>query len=113
MTVAFRKSHVEGVGGYMEMPGYEDYFLWFRLLENKYAGMNIENVLVDARIGNNMLSRRRGYAMFRREALFQKSLFKLNFLSPYEFFRNLIFRAMPRLFPGFILGFIYNKKLRK
>lgn len=113
MTVAFRKSHVESVGGYMEMPGYEDYFLWFRLLENQGTGMNVKNILVDARIGNNMLGRRRGINMFLREVSFQKSLFQLKFLSQFELFRNLLLRAVPRLFPRFILEFLYHKKLRK
>ena len=32
MTVAFKKTAVEEVGGYKDMPGYEDYYLWLRLL---------------------------------------------------------------------------------
>jgi glycosyltransferase involved in cell wall biosynthesis len=45
MTVLFKKSSVLKVGGYVDMPGYEDYYLWMRLLqENK--GANISEPLV-------------------------------------------------------------------
>ena len=46
MTVMFRKSAILNVGGYINMPYYEDYYLWFRLLRSGVKVKNTDNVLV-------------------------------------------------------------------
>lgn len=113
MAVAFRKSHVVECGGYVDMPGYEDYYLWFRLINSGGLCRNLDQVLVDARTGNNMLSRRRGIYLFKREMVFQWQLYREGYLSVFEFLRNAILRGCPRLLPVFVLGFIYKYFLRK
>ena len=62
MTVMFRKSAIEAVGGYRHFPGLEDYDLWSRLLANGYQIANIPEVLVKARIGDRFASRRGGWS---------------------------------------------------
>lgn len=112
MTVLYKKSVVEEVGGYKDMPGYEDYYLWIRLLKHN-KGMNLDKSLVFARIGNDMIKRRHGLEFFKKEFQFQSRLKAENLISPLSFYKNLIIRCFPRVLPIYILKIIYSKVLRK
>lgn len=112
MTVGFLKSVILAKGGYKEMPGYEDYYLWMRVLKD-YKGINLTSSLVHARVGNNMIGRRQGYKFFKNELRFQKQLFYEGLTSLPIFIKNIFLRAMPRLLPQLMLELIYKKFLRK
>jgi glycosyltransferase involved in cell wall biosynthesis len=112
MTVAFFKSAIINSGGYKSMPGYEDYYLWLRVLKN-FKGINLKESLVFARVGNGMITRRQGFSFFVKEYNFQKTLLKENLISTKIFRKNIVYRIFPRLFPVFLLKIIYNKFLRK
>ncbi|MBD3789201.1 MAG: glycosyltransferase [Campylobacterales bacterium] len=112
MTVMFRKSAVKSVGNYVPMNGFEDYFLWIRLLQKGYRFANINEILVNARTGRTMILRRQGWNYFQNEWNFQKTVWERGFLSMYEYRRNLFLRAVPRLFPVYVLKKVYNA-LRK
>ena len=113
MTVAFKKSYIESVGGYRDMAGYEDYYLWLRLLRKyKNCGFNIKESLVYARVGNNMISRRQGRLFFQKEYFFQKQLLKDNIINNTIFFKNLIMRGLPRFLPTSVLTKFYKLFLR-
>lgn len=112
MTVGFKKSDVIKAGGYKEMAGYEDYYLWLRLLKFK-KGLNLESVLVDVRIGNGMINKRQGLKFFLYEISFQKQILKEMLQSKSQYIFNCIFRALPRLLPKFLLNIIYKFLLRK
>ena len=112
MTVLFKKSSVLKVGSYIDMPGYEDYYLWMRLLqENK--GANINEPLVHARIGNNMIQRRQGIGFLIKEIKFQNRLLQDGLIGYSRYIRNIMFRGFPRILPIFILQYFYTKLLRK
>lgn len=112
MTVGYKKSIILKKGGYKHMPGYEDYYLWMRVLKD-YKGINLNDCLVNARVGNNMISRRQGLVFFMNELRFQLKLLKEG-LIPFSFFIiNFFLRVMPRLLPIQILTLIYNNFLRK
>ncbi|MCD6653820.1 MAG: glycosyltransferase [Sulfurovum sp.] len=108
MTVIFRKSAVKEVGNYMPMNGFEDYFLWIRLLQKRYQFANINDILVHARTGRDMILRRQGWSYFKNECYFQKNARELGFLSKYEYMRNVLLRAVPRLLPVYVLKKVYN-----
>ena len=108
MTVLFKKSAVINAGNYLPFFGYEDYYLWIRLLGK---GLKIENIpedLVFARVGNNMFARRHGISFFKQELRLQKELYKMGFLNFWEYCRNLFLRAIPRLFPVWGLKLVYK-----
>tara|TARA_X000000950_G_scaffold183181_1_gene221931 strand:- start:1654 stop:2469 length:816 start_codon:yes stop_codon:yes gene_type:complete len=111
MTVCFKKSHIKKAGGYSHMPGYEDYYLWLRVL-NFYRGHNLDKPLVFARVGNNMLGRRQGFRFFINEIRFQKAIYFDGIQSFLSFITNVILRGLPRLLPKFILKIIYKYFLR-
>lgn len=112
MAVVFRKTAVLNSGNYQPFKGYEDYFLWVRMFQKGYKAANINENLVFARIGNNMFTRRQGIKFFKEEFKLQNEFLKMNFINRFEWFRNMIFRAFPRLLPIFALKMIY-KTLRK
>lgn len=85
MTVMFRKSAIEVVGGYRHFPGLEDYDLWSRLLARGYQIANIPEILVKARIGNRFASRRGGWAYFKRYLQLRKEQHRIGYLSTKEY----------------------------
>lgn len=85
MTVMFRKSAIEAVGGYRHFPGLEDYDLWSRLLANGYQIANIPEVLVKARIGDRFASRRGGCSYFKRYLQLRKEQYRIGYLNKKEY----------------------------
>lgn len=112
MSAMFRKDAVLKAGNYQECRGYEDYYLWSRMIMNGCKFHNIQEDLIHARIGNGMLSRRQGFVFFSEEIKFQKALRSIGFLTKWQFVTNLILRAIPHLFPIWALRVVY-KFLRK
>lgn len=112
MTVMFRKSAVLDAGNYLPFHGYEDYYLWVRMLQKGYKAANLKEHLVYARIGNNMIARRQGLRFFKEELRLQKEFFRMGFINRMEWAQNILLRAFPRLMPILVLKLIY-KTLRK
>lgn len=108
MAVVFHKSAVESVGGYLPFLGYEDYYLWVRMLKAGFQAYNHPEVLIYARTGNNMLARRQGFIFFKQELKLQFELKRIEHINSVQLFRNIILRALPRLFPIFGLKMVYN-----
>lgn len=68
VTVMFRKEDVAKVGGYIDWYCEEDYYLWIRLaLAGKKFG-NVNEILVNVRVGDEMYNRRGGMRYFKSEA---------------------------------------------
>jgi len=112
MSAVFRKTEVVKVGGYKHITGYEDYYLWLRLLQKNKIILNQDISLIYARIGNNMISRRSGFKFFMYEIKFQKLIFKEGIINLYQFLTNILVRAIPRLFEKRIIQLIYKIILR-
>lgn len=71
VTVMFRKTDVEEVGGYIDWYCEEDYYLWLRLLLGGKRFSNIKDNLVYVRVGKEMYQRRGGWKYFESEAKLQ------------------------------------------
>ncbi|MDD3603503.1 MAG: glycosyltransferase [Sulfurovum sp.] len=112
MTVIFRKSAIKNAGSYLPMSGFEDYYLWVRLLRRGCRFANLDEVLVKARAGDEMILRRHGWSYVKNEWRFAQCVKSLGFLSFPEYLRYLATRIPLRLLPPFILKRMYNK-LRK
>ena len=108
MTVVFRKSAVQEVGGYLPMNGFEDYYLWMRMLMAEKQFANIPQVLVKARTGQGMISRRQGLKYTKDELALEKAAYQLGFWSKLDLIKNLFTRVLPRLLPVFIVEKLYN-----
>jgi len=107
MTVIFKKNAVLSSGGYQDFIWFEDYYLWVRMIINNCLCANIDDQLVDVRIGNSMFERRRGRAYAKMEYLLQKEFLRLKFTNYLRFLINVLMRVCPRYLPAFWLGKVY------
>jgi glycosyltransferase involved in cell wall biosynthesis len=109
MSVVFRKDAVLKAGGYLPFRNYEDYHLWMRMLIHGSKFYNIQENLIFARIGNDMLARRQGLMYFKQELKLQSTFLKAGFIKFHIFILNIMLRAIPRLMPLFMLKIVYNR----
>ncbi|MBO0477308.1 glycosyltransferase [Vagococcus sp. DIV0080] len=107
MTVMFKKSDVIASGSYEDFPYFEDYFLWVRMLVNKFEFFNIQESLVYARVESNFFERRGGIQYFIKELNFQKKLKEMKYISTINFIKNILLRCLPRLLPKKMLKYVY------
>lgn len=112
MTAVFRKKAILEVGNYLSFKGYEDYYLWVRMIQNGSRFYNIQENLVFARTGTDLISRRQGSTVFIQEIKFQRKLFLIAHINLLQFTANIFIRSIPRLFPVWVLKHVY-KFLRK
>lgn len=113
MTVMYKKSVIESVGGYRNILYFEDYDLWVRLILNGAIFANLSEVLVHVRAGNSMLSRRGGIKYAKLELNFLRELHDIGFLSTREFLRAAFVRTPVRLMPKNLRKMIYTVFLHK
>lgn len=113
MTVAYKKSIIEAVGGYQHHLFMEDYNLWLRVIGAGYMVGNHPDILLYARVGNGMHARRKGYEYIKSEKQLLKLKKELKLQDPIH--ANILFllRSSFRLLPSALLGKIYNTFLRK
>lgn len=57
-TVMINKQALVDVGGYVSYGNLEDYYLWVRMITNKYFVMNLDDTLIYMRTDRGMYSRR-------------------------------------------------------
>lgn len=112
MAVMFKKEVVEKCGGYQIVPYFEDYDLWVRIIQNGYKTANIPEKLVLARVGNDMIGRRHGFAYAKHEVFFLKRQLSRGYISKWEFIKLFLFRIPVRLIPKSLLEYVY-KLLRR
>jgi len=112
MTVMFKRDLALKAGGFRYHPGFEDYDLWTRMMVIGAKCANHPDVLVHARAGMDMYSRRRGISYIHSEWRMQQNLKKLGINNAFGFLRNLILRVPIRLLPTKTLGRIYKRFAR-
>ena len=108
MSVMFKKTAIMESGGYQEVPYFEDYDLWIRVVQNGYSVANIPEKLVKARIGNDMIGRRHGYSYAKHEVNFLKRQLNFGFINNYEYINLILTRVPIRLLPKWALKFVYK-----
>ena len=113
MASAFRKTAVLNVGSYKHLSGAEDYYLWVRLLINGYKIENIDEILVHARVGNGMLSRRANKEYLRTWKILNKYMFNNKMINMYEYLRNMASVFLFIYMPNCLRKILYRLYLRK
>jgi cellulose synthase/poly-beta-1,6-N-acetylglucosamine synthase-like glycosyltransferase len=113
MTIAYRKSKILDVGGYLHHYWMEDYNLFLRVIAKGYKVRNLPDVLVYARIDNGMHGRRKGFQYIKSEKQLLDLKKQLKIQSPFYANMYFIVRSAFRLMPANLLGKIYNRFLRK
>lgn len=112
MTVMFRKASVLAAGSYQACPGFEDYYLWARMLMRGCSLHNLPDVLVHARCGNGMQQRRGGFSYLQAETALQHKFLAMDFVSKPQFLLNLAARLPIRVAPVSLRATFYRVALR-
>ena len=113
MTVMYKKSKVLEAGNYLPPNGFEDYYLWGRMIMIGAKTKNISTPLVYARTGVSMFERRGGYDYLKRSIEAKKLLHKIGLYSLYDFIISTSSHIIISLLPNKLRGFIYLKLLRR
>lgn len=106
-TMVLRRDKVLACGNYEDMPHAEDYALWLRMLGSGCHAWNLQDDLVLARAGAEMLRRRRGMSYVKAEYRLYRLKRKLRVDNPVSAPLVFILRAVPRLLPAFMLRPVY------
>jgi glycosyltransferase involved in cell wall biosynthesis len=114
VTIAFRKKDALEVGGYPDtrLP-FEDWWLALRFLQLNKEIVNIPEFLVNVRSGDSFYSRRSGFSYLKQEVSAMYYMTAEGVMPYYYAITNIIIRAPVRLIPAGLIGFVYEKILRK
>lgn len=113
MTVMFRKTAVLEVGNYRHYPFLEDYDLWGRVLAADYEIDNLPEVLVRARVGNELYGRRGGFEYCKRYLGLRKEQHKLGLTNWMEWMIACGITIAVTIIPSGARKQVYQKILRK
>ena len=103
----FRRSAVLKVGGYPLFRRSQDVALWSRLIVAGYKLGNIDDVLYLVRGGDGM-ARRRGFSHFLDERRVLKFQRDLNFISLFQYLRNVALRFFVAVFSRWFIARRYQ-----
>ncbi|MBE6667443.1 MAG: glycosyltransferase [Ruminococcaceae bacterium] len=114
MTVLFKKSSVEKVGGYLDWYCDEDYYLWIRMAIANMTFANMADTLVYVRVGEQMYQRRGGRKYFKSEAKLQKYMREHGIIGFGTYTVNVTKRFIVQiLLPNKIRGWVFKKFARE
>ena len=111
-SVMYKKQAVIDAGNYKHMVGFEDYYLWVRMLLNGSKMANILEPLVNMRAGFHILERRGGLEYIKNEIKYQNKLKKIDFIGSLQYLQNIATRLSVRIMPNNLRGILY-KIIRK
>ena len=97
VTVMFDKLKIIEVGSYENVPFFEDYYLWLKLITKDFKMKNIDCIGVNVRAGSDMVKRRSGSNFIKNEFNFLIKSYQLGFLNLPLFILNLLIRIPIRV----------------
>ncbi len=113
VTVMFKKSMINAVGGFIDWYCEEDYYLWIRMSMANMKFANINESIVKVRVGREMYRRRGGWRYFKSEAKLQKYMLKNKIIGFSTYFSNCAKRFIVQvLLPNRLRGWIFKKFAR-
>lgn len=114
VTVMLKKSDVMNIGGYLDWYCEEDYYLWIRLALANYKFYNIQENLVNVRVGEEMYKRRGGIRYFKSEARLQEYMLDHKIISLPRYLYNVAIRwAIQVAMPNSVRGWVFQTFARK
>ena len=114
MTVMFKKSIVDKVGGYLDWYCDEDYYLWLRMYLDGARFANLPDYLVNVRVGKEMYQRRGGKKYFLSEAKLQKYMYDNKVIGFIDFIVNVGKRFIVQIvLPNKLRSWVFKKFARK
>lgn len=113
MTVMYKKDEVLKAGNYLPLNGFEDYYLWIRMLKNETITKNLPEILVHARAGKEMYKRRGGYKYLKDSMKARRTIYEVGFNSYLDYFISVSGQILVSIVPNNTRAFIYTNFLRK
>lgn len=114
VTVMFKKADIEQAGGYLDWYCEEDYYLWLRMYLKGMKFANLNDVLVNVRVGEDMYKRRGGLKYFKSEFKLQGYMLKNRIIGLGTYLINVAKRLIVQvLLPNRLRGFVFKKFARK
>ncbi len=113
MTVMYRKQAVLKAGNYEPCPLMEDTYLWIRMINEGVKCMNINEPLVYARIGKDMIKRRGGWEYFKKYKQGRKKVLQTGYISVIDYYYTIIIQLVVALVPDSIRGFLFKRILHR
>ena len=114
VSVMFRKTSVEKAGGFIDWFCEEDYYLWIRMALADMKFSNVQDDLVNVRVGKEMYRRRGGVKYFKSEAKLQGFMLKNKVISFPRYMINVNKRLIVQvLLPNKLRGWVFKKFARK
>lgn len=112
-TIMYKKSTIITCGNYRDVPLYEDYDLFMRLVvQNKAKCYNIPEPLYYLRINSDFFKRRGGISYMRTAIKFKKNQYKKGYMSLTDFLVSAGSQAIVCLLPNKTRRWVYLKFLR-
>lgn len=108
----YKKASVMKSGGYQHFAGFEDYYLWVRMLMAGMRGYNVQETVLKMRV-TGMHQRRGGRKYAGAIVKFRLYLLKSGFCSPADFLYTVIGHVGVSLLPNRLREVFYNKILRR
>ena len=98
-TVMMRKADVLEAGNYQHSSGFEDYFLWARMLLKEFRFANIPKILASTSVSEDYFIRRGGGSYIAAESRFARELRHIGFLTASQMVTFVAARLPFRIFP--------------
>ena len=111
VTVMFKKSSVLAAGNYQDCPLMEDTLLWVNMFKNGAMAMNIDDYLVNVRIGKGMYERRGGWAYFKKYKQARKRIYETGYISWWDYEYTLLVQLIVTMMPNKMRGWIFRRLL--
>ena len=92
---------------YEQFWGFVDYFFWLKILDAGLKFHNLDKVLVDVRVGNGFINRRRGWNYLKSEFAFLCACWQRQKLRRLDIIKYAILKLPSRLLPHWVLERIY------
>lgn len=102
-TVVFKRQAILEVGNYVNMPYFEDWDLWDRLLLCGYSCVNMSDKLLAYRTGLDQSKRRSGFSYFIKERHFYLIRLRRGSIKIWQYYFRIFFVFIVRLLPIFVL----------
>ena len=112
MTVMYKKSMVLKAGNYQHLPLMEDDLMWIHMLQAGAHCGNIDDFLVYARTGYNMIERRGGRSYLKKYIHGRKVILDTGYISQWDFWKTVLVQVVVALVPKKLRLFIFTKALR-
>jgi glycosyltransferase involved in cell wall biosynthesis len=107
VTVIMRKKSLGNLR-YEQLNGFVDYLFWMKLKSHELLFANLNDVLVDVRVGNNFLGRRLGVKYAATEVQFFYKCYNSRYINIFDLLRFVLTRSIVRLMPKSIVQMLYK-----